>query len=421
MSSPRAAVEEATRRWLAAHYSQALDQLGAAPDPVWEASGAPRRMTAYHFQEVLRKMKIFRCLDRLEFASALDVGSGFDIFPALIRDRYGADTLYSDFTHAMNLPYGDAASRLDHAVTVNAARLPFPDHSIDLVMASEVLEHLVRPIEVIAEMLRVARKYVVMTSLEALAVNRWERARSHLRVDVRQPHVERNFFLLAELDAIFGPRWAHENLLHAPSLPANAFASAAAQAAAYGALDRRDALVAALVRAAAADGHPPGAMGIVLIKPLGDAPLRPADPAGDAARADWLIGEAARYQEVVFALAAARHRGAPVLPAPDRPVAAALRARLCCPDCRGALAAAAGGLRCAACDVRFAAEYGVPILYPQRPLDAEAEARVALDGLCGADRARRAVVARVMRRLRRNEPPPSAARRALWWLERRLA
>ncbi|MDX2169834.1 MAG: class I SAM-dependent methyltransferase, partial [Deltaproteobacteria bacterium] len=321
MSSPRAAVEEETRRWLAAHYTQALDQLGSAPDPVWEADGTPRRMTGYHFQEVLRKLKIFRWLDRLEFGSALDVGSGFDIFPELIHARYGAEAFYSDFTHAMNLPYGAAASRLDHAVTVNAARLPFPDDSIDLVMASEVLEHLVRPIEVIAELVRVARRYVVMTSLEALAVNRWERARQHWHIDTRQPHVERNFFLAAELDAIFGPRWLHENLLFAPALPASTFAGAAEQAAAYAALDQRAGLVAALVRAAAVDGHGDGAMGIVLVKPLADAPVRPPDPRGDAALADWLVGQAARYQDVVLGLAAARRRGEVVLPPRERPVA----------------------------------------------------------------------------------------------------
>jgi SAM-dependent methyltransferase/uncharacterized protein YbaR (Trm112 family) len=420
MSTPRAAVEAETRRWLAAHYTQALDQLGTAPDPVWRADGTPRRMTAYHFQEVLRKLKIFRWLDRLEFSSAIDVGSGFDIFPELIHARYGADALYSDFTHAMNLPYGAASSRLDRAVTVNAARLPFPDNSIDLVMASEVLEHLVRPIEVIAELVRVARKYVVMTSLEALAVNRWERTRAHWHIDTRQPHVERNFFLAAELDAIFGPRWHHESLLLAPSLPASTFVGTDEQAAAYAALDRRAAVVSALVRAVSVDGHPDGAMGIVLVKPLADAPVRPANPPGDAALADWLVGQAARYQDVVLELAAARSRGETVLPARERPVAAELRVRLCCPDCRGALAAAEGGLRCAACNADFAAEHGVPILYPLRPHDAEAEAHAALERLCGADAERRRVVAQVMRRLRRNEGPPSALRRALWWLEQQL-
>ncbi|MDX2169348.1 MAG: hypothetical protein SF182_19920, partial [Deltaproteobacteria bacterium] len=74
-----------------------------------------------------------------------------------------------------------------------------------------------------------------------------------------------------------------------------------------------------------------------------------------------------------------------------------------------------------ACGTAFAAEHGVPILYPQRPHDADAEARAALDRLCGGDAARRASVARVMRRLRRNEPPPGWLRRALWWLERRVS
>src|SRR5262245_3709221 len=219
------AVEERTRHWLEANYLSAVAHLPDVSEHVFDAAGRPQHLTSYVFQEVHRKLKIFRWLDRFEFESFIDMGAGFDRYPNLVRERYGARTYFADFAHSLNLPYGGAEDgRLDHAVTLDIARLPFPDDAFDVVLSSEVLEHLVRPIEAIRELVRVSRKYLIMTSLEALSVNRWQRLLSHLRVDVRQPHVERNFFLLPELAAIFGPDWRHENLFYDAALPVSSFA-----------------------------------------------------------------------------------------------------------------------------------------------------------------------------------------------------
>jgi uncharacterized protein YbaR (Trm112 family) len=103
----------------------------------------------------------------------------------------------------------------------------------------------------------------------------------------------------------------------------------------------------------------------------------------------------------------------------QRPVAPALRAMLCCPDCRGALAEDGPGLRCVSCSERFPGQYGVPILYPSAKAP-RVGLEDALDRLCGADEGRRATLRRVHARLRRNERAPGAVRRALWSLERRL-
>src|SRR4029077_18302177 len=161
------------------------------------------------------------------------------------------------------------------------------------VIASEVLEHLVRPIEAIAELLRITRRCLVMTSLEALAVNRWQRFLSHHRVDVRVPHVERNFFLADELEAIFGPDLHHENLLHDHTLPASAFTGQSEQAAAYGALGSVDAFTAALVRAVTVTDHRAGAMGVLLVKRMPGVPPVAPRPEDDPALARWLIERAA--------------------------------------------------------------------------------------------------------------------------------
>ena len=129
---------------------------------------------------------------------------------------------YADMVHEYNLPVdGLFYGKLDHAVTLQLPVLPYRDEAFDVVLCSEVFEHLVRPIEAIAEMVRVARKYVVLTTLEGLSVNRWRRFLSHWHVDVRVPHVERNFLVLDEFAALFGDRWQHENLHYNPNFPAS--------------------------------------------------------------------------------------------------------------------------------------------------------------------------------------------------------
>jgi SAM-dependent methyltransferase len=405
----KTAVEERTRHWLEAQYLSALGTLDAGRG-VYDAQGQLRALTQYGFQEVQRKLKIFRWLERFQFDSFIDVGSGFDYYPTLVHERYGVPAYFSDFAHSMNLPYGgDAFGKLDHAVTLNIARLPFADDSFDVVLSSEVLEHLVRPVEAIAELLRVARKYVIMTSLEALSASRWQRWLSHVRVDVRQPHVERNFFLLHELAAIFGPDWQHENLFYDPALPAGAFESPAARAAAYAALRDVPAFAAALGAAIRVTDHRPGSMGILIVKAKPGTAIGPPS-ADDLGLARWLIERTGVRQAALYRLAEQIRAGSAPFAAPDRPIADDLLARLRCPDCLGTLERAGAGLRCANCAATFPVEYGVPRLYPLRVPEPRPE-REWLPRLCGDDPERRRLVQRVARRLRNNEVAPGPLRR----------
>jgi SAM-dependent methyltransferase len=416
MTDQTPAVEQRTRAWLDSSFRTALAQIGAAHDSVWDAEGRPQRLTRYHFQEIQRKVRVFGWLDRLRFASFLDVGSGFDVYPSLVRARYGAEAYFADFVHAMNLPYrGAAGGRLDHAVTLNAARLPFADGAFDVVLASEVLEHLVHPIEVIAELVRVSRVAVILTSLEALSANRRQRWRSHWLVDVRQAHVERNFFLLPELEAVFGSDWHHENLLYDAVLPASAFRPETEQQAAYGALRDVGTLRDALIRATSITDHRVGSMGILIVKASADALRQPPSPAADLIR--WLIEQAALHERSTVELARTlRNGGDTCLPETGRPISPDLCARLRCPDCGAAVHAAGSGVRCAACGASFAGEFGIPIMYPTRPLDELLDADEILQRLCADDLPRRRTVRRVMRRLRRNERPPGLLRRLSWRL-----
>ena len=422
MSESPHTVEQRTEAWL----DRTMDPGIAAPGGLlFDAHGRPSGMSRYHFGRLRRKLRVFRWLDRLTFSSFIDLASGWDHYPWLVRQRYGADAYYSDLVHRMNLPIdGPPFGKLDHAVTLRLPRLPFPDRAFDVVLCSEVLEHLVRPVESIAELLRITNKVLLLTSLEAFSVSRWERFWQHHRVDVRRPHVDRNFLLLAELRAIFGPQAVLENLVHDPDQPASAFALAATQDAAYARLTDAAALLAALRHATTETRHVRGAMGVLAVVAR-DGALPAAARADDEALPAWLLERTAEEERVVqetLAVAAAWQQG--IAPVPQaaadalvyRPIADALRARLCCPDCRGALDADGLGLRCPRCAQRFGSQYGVPILYPQRDADAGGLGD-ALARLCGDDASRRALVGRIAERLRRNEQPPTAWRRAAWWVE----
>jgi len=413
--------EDGTRAWIAENLRRSV-RASSDPEVRVYADGQPQRMSPYEFARLVRKLKIFRWLDRLEFDSFLDLASGFEHVPYLVTERYAVPAYYADMVHQFNLPIdGLFYGKLDHAVTLRLPVLPYRDDAFDVVLCSEVFEHLVRPVEAIAEMMRVARRYVVLTTLEGLAVNRWRRLLSHWRVDVRVPHVERNFLVLEEFAALFGDEWQHENLLYSPNFPANLVEAVTDQAPAYDALNDTDALVAALCRAVSEGRHRPGALGVLMVKAKPGAPVRSPRAGVDAELARWLVAKAAfeeEWTQTALGIWAALERNPalrPKDPAPDRPVAPALLALLRCPDCEGPLDGAGTGARCRGCGRTFPGDWGVPILYPSRPEDA-ARAKSALSRLGGDPGPRRRVVRRVMRRLRRNEGAPGALRRFAWRL-----
>lgn len=105
--------------------------------------------------------QIMRALAHLRFSSLLDVGGAEGYKAALARELFGADVTSCDLseeacTRAREI-YGIEGQSID------IHELPFEDGQFDVVVCSETLEHVSRLEDATRELLRVARRAVVIT------------------------------------------------------------------------------------------------------------------------------------------------------------------------------------------------------------------------------------------------------------------
>lgn len=155
-----AAADQATKAWLEERFrAVAADGVYRAHQPIYGFRTGPSERGA------LRKYAIslatMRALARLDFGTFLDVGGAEGYKAALVRHLFGAEVTACDLAdeacrRAREI-YGVSARQVDtHA-------LPFADGAFDVVLSSETLEHVPDIHGAAAELLRVARRAVVIT------------------------------------------------------------------------------------------------------------------------------------------------------------------------------------------------------------------------------------------------------------------
>jgi SAM-dependent methyltransferase len=114
------------------------------------------------FRHYIRELALLDALSKLEFRSALDVGCAEGYFMNVVRERFGADVWGVDISTAAL-----AKAHELYGLTVagaDATRLPFADASFDLVFSTEVIEHVLEPDAMLAELRRVSRRVVIVTT-----------------------------------------------------------------------------------------------------------------------------------------------------------------------------------------------------------------------------------------------------------------
>ena len=102
-------------------------------------------------------------------ATLLDVGTGLGDIPCRAREeahRTGVELTTIGLDSAPELASASRAS-VDFSVCADALHLPFADHSIDIVMCSQVLHHFAggEAAELLREMDRVARASVIVSDI----------------------------------------------------------------------------------------------------------------------------------------------------------------------------------------------------------------------------------------------------------------
>jgi SAM-dependent methyltransferase len=116
---------------------------------------------------------IVQALKTLQFESILDVGGAEGYMSGAFRAFFGARVRTCDLSR-------EACKRAEEIYgvetdTVDGVALPYPDGAFDVVICSEAMEHIPDYVEVLHELLRVARKSVVITvphdGPEAIAKN----------------------------------------------------------------------------------------------------------------------------------------------------------------------------------------------------------------------------------------------------------
>lgn len=207
-----------------------------------------------HTGRMARFLRILRALDGMHFDTLLDVGGAEGYLGHVVRELFGAATATTD----LSLEACCRARELFAlpSAAVDCSRLPFADAAFDVVVCSEVLEHVEQPVATMLELCRVARCAVVLTTEEV----RYDRASidDYLFRRPGWPHMERNLFHPDDLAACL-PGASFVPQCDAPPPQ----------------LDARDAALAWLLAHTRSESMQPGRIGVVATIPRDGLARRP--------------------------------------------------------------------------------------------------------------------------------------------------
>ncbi len=143
-----------------------------------------------HLRRYARILRILQELDGLSFASLLDVGGAEGYVAHAAARILGCEAASADLSLQASLRARELFGLPSAAV--DCWRLPFADGAFDVVLCSEVIEHVENPVETLLELQRVARVAVILTTEEV----HYDRAHidAYLWKRPGWPHMERNLF-----------------------------------------------------------------------------------------------------------------------------------------------------------------------------------------------------------------------------------
>jgi len=190
----RAALDRGFEEEIRRRFRAGYQRLYATSDRV-------EKMPVGHVLALARTYAILSVLASVDFDSCLDVGAGEGRLAHLIGRLYGARCagveLSTHFARGARDAFGIPVYVADGSI------LPFADNSFDLVLCSEVIEHVEHPLTLLAELDRVARRAVLLTTQE-VSRKWWHRRLQMAAAEREEPHAERNYFLYDDFPRLLG-------------------------------------------------------------------------------------------------------------------------------------------------------------------------------------------------------------------------
>lgn len=140
-------------------FSDSVDGIYRAHQPIYGYKKWPCEW--YFTGRYIPTLRIMKLLSRLRVESMLDVGGAEGYKSYIARELFGLKVHTSDLSEEACKRAGEIFGVEGTALDIHD--LPFADGQFDVVTCSETLEHVTEPKQAIDELLRVAKKAVIIT------------------------------------------------------------------------------------------------------------------------------------------------------------------------------------------------------------------------------------------------------------------
>ncbi len=162
-----------------------------------------------------RILSILKDIATFSFTNFIDIGGAEGYTANLVKKIFNVESYSCDLSSEANFRAQELFG-LDSA-GIDLSNLPFEDGAFDIVLCSEVLEHVTNPIQAICELKRITKKALIITT-EAICYDKLERRLRMLLVDVKENHADRNWYLIDDFSVLLGKEISHKNTIPAFSL-----------------------------------------------------------------------------------------------------------------------------------------------------------------------------------------------------------
>ncbi len=183
---------EDTKEWLNNRFRQCdAEGVYRAHRPIYGFRGGPS--DGWVIPGYITTSNILKTMSRLEFDSLLDAGAAEGYTTYLVKKIFGTDAECADLSQEACKRAGEIFSL--KATPCDMHHLPYGDGTFDVVLCSEALEHVSDPQKVLGEIMRVAKKAVIITVPHE----------TESPADAREPHAHINLFDINSFDHLASP------------------------------------------------------------------------------------------------------------------------------------------------------------------------------------------------------------------------